>query len=192
MSMREIISHIEKLIDRIRDDDIEKMINEILSAENVFIVGAGRSGLVGRAFAMRLMHLDLKVHVVGEVTTPAFNSKDLLIAISGSGETGSTVTAAEVAIKKGGRVVAVTSQPSSTLAKMAHVLVVVKGRTKEDVAAVPKSYVEREMKPYKMLAPLGTLFEDSCMIFLDGLVAALMKRLEKREEDLKKKHASIE
>ena len=75
---------------------------------------------------------------------------------------------------------------------MADILVVVKGRTKEDAASVPKSYVEREMEPYKMLAPLGTLFEDSCMIFLDGLVAALMRRLEKKEEDLRRKHASIE
>ncbi|MEM4076729.1 MAG: 6-phospho-3-hexuloisomerase, partial [Metallosphaera sp.] len=42
------------------------------------------------------------------------------------------------------------------------------------------------------LAPLGTLFEDTTQVFLDGVVAELMVRLKKTEEDLRLVHANIE
>lgn len=187
--MKSILEHVRSYIDRIRDEDIDHMIKTLLEARKIFIMGAGRSGLVGKAFAMRLMHLDLDVHVVGETTTPAFTDKDVLITISGSGETNSVVTSARVAKGRGGKVAAVTSYPSSTLAQMADCLVIVKGRTKEDM---PASYIERELHPYQRLAPMGTLFEDCCMIFLEGIVASLMDVLEKGEKDMKAKHAVLE
>ncbi len=187
--MKTILEDVRSYIDRIHDEDIDQMINILLEARKIFIMGAGRSGLVGRAFAMRLMHLDLEVHVVGETTTPAFTSEDVLVTISGSGETSSVVNAAEVAKKKSGKVVTITSYPDSTLAHMADVLVVVKGRSKE---GVPASYIERELRPYEKLTPLGTLFEDCCMIFLEGIVASLMEVLEKGEKDMKAKHAVLE
>ena len=187
--MISILDHVRSYIDRIRDDDIDLMIRTLLEARKIFIMGAGRSGLVGRAFAMRLMHLDLDVHVVGETTTPAFTEEDVLITISGSGETNSVVTSAKVAKQRGGKVVAITSYPSSTLGQMADCLVIVKGRTKE---GMPASYIERELYPYQKLTPMGTLFEDCCMIFLEGIVASLMEVLEKGEKDMKAKHAVLE
>ena len=187
--MISVLDHVRGYIDRIRDDDIDLMIRTLLEARKIFIMGAGRSGLVGRAFAMRLMHLDLDVHVVGETTTPAFTEEDVLITISGSGETNSVITSAKVAKQRGGKVVAITSYPSSTLGQMADCLVIVKGRTKE---GMPASYIERELYPYQKLTPMGTLFEDCCMIFLEGIVASLMEVLEKGEKDMKAKHAVLE
>jgi 3-hexulose-6-phosphate synthase/6-phospho-3-hexuloisomerase len=187
--MISILDHVRSYIDRIRDDDIDLAIRTLLEARTVFIMGAGRSGLVGKAFAMRLMHLDLDVHVVGETTTPSFTENDVLITISGSGETNSVLTSAQVAKQRGGKVVAITSYPSSALAQMADCLVIVKGRTKEDM---PASYIERELHPYQRLTPMGTLFEDCCMIFLEGIVASLMEVLEKGEKDMKAKHAVLE
>jgi 6-phospho 3-hexuloisomerase len=187
--MVSILDHVRSYIDRIRDDDIDLMIKTLLKARKIFIMGAGRSGLVGRAFGMRLMHLDLDVHVVGETTTPAFTEEDVLITISGSGGTNSVITSARVVKERGGKVVAITSYPSSTLATMADCIVIVKGRTKEDM---PASYIERELHPYQRLTPMGTLFEDCCMIFLEGIVASLMEVLEKGEKDMKAKHTILE
>ncbi len=187
--MISVLEHVKSYIDRIHDEDIDLMIRTLLEARIIFIMGAGRSGLVGKAFAMRLMHLDLEVHVVGETTTPAFTENDVLITISGSGETNSVLTSARVAKKRGGKVVAITSYPSSSLAQMADCLVIVKGRTKEDV---PASYIERELHPYQRLTPMGTLFEDCCMIFLEGIVASLMEVLDKGEKDMKARHAVLE
>jgi 3-hexulose-6-phosphate synthase/6-phospho-3-hexuloisomerase len=187
--MISILDHVRSYIDRIRDEDIDLAIRTLLQARKIFIMGAGRSGLVGKAFAMRLMHLDLDVHVVGETTTPAFTDDDVLVTISGSGETNSVLTSAKVVKQKGGKVVAITSYPSSTLAQMADCLVIVKGRTKEDM---PASYIERELHPYQRLTPMGTLFEDCCMIFLEGIVASLMEVLDKGEKDMKARHTVLE
>jgi 6-phospho 3-hexuloisomerase len=184
-----ILDHVRSYIDRIRDNDIDQMIRTLLEARKIFIMGAGRSGLVGKAFAMRLMHLALQVHVVGETTTPSFTDEDVLITISGSGETNSVLTSAKVAKGRGGKVVAITSYPSSALAQMADCLVIVKGRTKEDI---PPTYIERELHPYEQLTPMGTLFEDCCMIFLEGIVASLMEVLNKAEKDMKARHAVLE
>ena len=45
---------------------------------------------------------------------------------------------------------------------------------------------------HEPLAPLGTLFEDTVMVFLDSVVVELMERLGKTEEDLRAVHANIE
>ncbi len=60
----------------------------------VFVAGAGRSGLVLRMAAMRLMHLGMTVHVAGDTTTPAISSGDLLLVASGSGTTSGVVKSA--------------------------------------------------------------------------------------------------
>ena len=79
-------------------------------------MGLGRSGLVARAFAMRLMHLGISVYVVGETTTPALSPEDCLCNF-GSGETFSIISAAEIAHKRGTKIIAVTSYVDSTLGK---------------------------------------------------------------------------
>ena len=86
-SVRNIISEISSVMEEIDENTIEEVISEILNANKIFIVGAGRSGLVGKAFAMRLMQIGFKVYVVGETITPSMEEGDLLIAISNSGET---------------------------------------------------------------------------------------------------------
>jgi len=89
----------------IDDEAVDRLAQSILRTlgdRRIFVVGAGRSGLVARAFAMRLMHLGFSVHVVGETTTPRMDPGDLLIVISGSGETLYPATIAGEAKKIGG------------------------------------------------------------------------------------------
>ncbi|HDI73391.1 MAG TPA: 6-phospho-3-hexuloisomerase, partial [Candidatus Korarchaeota archaeon] len=45
---------------------------------------------------------------------------------------------------------------------------------------------------HEPLTPLGTLFELSTMIYFDALIAELVELLGKSEEDLAKRHATIE
>jgi 6-phospho-3-hexuloisomerase len=96
-----IAKHALEVIDRINQEQVELMIGCITDSESTFIVGSGRSELVGKSFAMRLMHLGFRVYVVGDVTTPALTDKDCLIAISGSGETKTVTLAAETAKEVG-------------------------------------------------------------------------------------------
>lgn len=83
----ELIKGIKKALKDISKEQVEKVIEVLLSAKEqkkkIMVIGVGRSGLVGRAFAMRMMHLGFSVHVVGETITPALDADDILFAISG-------------------------------------------------------------------------------------------------------------
>ncbi len=189
-AMVDIVDHISQVAETLKIEQVRGLIDAMIGANKIFIYGAGRSGLVGKAFAMRLMHLDFNVYVVGETITPAFEPGDLLIAISGSGETKTIVDAAEIAKKEGGKVVAITSYANSTLGKIANIVVEIPGRTKTDI---PTDYIARQMlTKYKWIAPMGTLFEDSTMVFLDGIIALLMATFQKTEKDMRRKHATLE
>lgn len=116
-AIQEIIDNILSVSGKLDPKNIEEMSRLLRSSKNVFVMGLGRSGLVARAFAMRLMHLGISVYVVGETTTPALSPEDCLLAISGSGETFSIISAAEIAHKRGTKIIAVTSYVDSTLGK---------------------------------------------------------------------------
>ncbi|WP_455369013.1 6-phospho-3-hexuloisomerase [[Eubacterium] cellulosolvens] len=188
----QITKGVEKTLSKISHKQVENMINMLLWAKykHILIIGVGRSGLIGKAFAMRLMHLDFDVYVMGETITPAIGHGDLIIAISGSGSTKLAVTAAEIGKEVGARIIAVTSHPNSDLGKIADHVVQIRGRTK---IAKEKDYFLRQLTGvHEPLAPLGTIFELSTMIFFDSLIAELIKRLGKSEGELRRKHATIE
>ncbi len=196
--MEFMLSAIEAILDNIRDaeeylveEDIANFIEIITTADNIFVTGAGRSGLAAKAFAMRLMHLGLSSYVVGETISPAINAGDCILAISGSGETNTIVTAAKISKKRGAKVLALTSYPESSLGQLADGIIHVKGRTKVEVD--DENYLKRQIKGnYTSLTPLGTAFELTSLVFLDGLVSELMETMGKTEEDLKNRHTVLE
>lgn len=193
-TMLEIAEQILKVARGIDRQQVLKMLEMLLDAKNkgrkVMVVGAGRSGLVGKAFAMRLMHLGFDIYVLGETITPAVSEGDLVIAISGSGTTQIVVSVAEAAKKMGARVVAITSFPDSPLARISDHLVSIPGRTK--VSKEVDYFARQVLGIYEPLAPLGTLFEDAAMVFFDGVVVALMRALGVNEEYMRSRHANIE
>ena len=189
-AMREIGQHVLNASGILNSKQVDSFIGALLSAKRVFVIGAGRSGLVAKAFAMRLMHLGLDIHVVGETITPALREGDILVVVSGSGETGLPVSAAKVAKKIGAKILAVTTYPKSSLASIADIVVILPGRAKTESTT---DFVHRELTgEYASLAPLGTMFEITAIVFLDGVVASLMAALGKKEEDLKARHATVE
>jgi 6-phospho-3-hexuloisomerase len=189
-AIEEIVENVMAVSAETNKESIIEMMEILTSSKNVFLLGQGRSGLVARAFAMRLMHLGISVYVVGETITPAIGDDDCLLAISGSGETSYIISTAKIAKKRGSKIVAVTSYDDSTLGKMADLVIHIKGRTKVDSE---KNYIKRQMNgKHLSLSPLGTLFEVSTLIFLDALIAQLMDKLGKTEDDLKKRHTVLE
>lgn len=190
-SINAILKNIENAVDYLEEDVIEDFENEILKAENIFVTGAGRSGLAGKAFAMRLMHLGLSAYVVGETISPAIHKNDCIIAISGSGETNTIVSAARIAKDRGSRVLAVTSYPESTLGQLTDSYLLVKGRTKQEVD--DENYMKRQIHGnYTSLTPLGTAFELTTLVFLDAIVSELMDKMQQTENDLRNRHAVLE
>lgn len=149
-------------------------------AGRVFVAGAGRSGLVLRMAAMRLMHLGLTVHIAGDTTTPAISSGDLLLVASGSGTTAGVVKAAETAAKAGARIAAFTTNPDSPLANLADALVVIPAAQKTDHG----SGVSRQYS--------GSLFEQVLFLAAEAIFQTLWDNTDEPAEQLWLRHANLE
>lgn len=190
VSMKLIAGHIEKVASNLDTASVSSLVSSIMNSKRIFLMGAGRSGLAARAFAMRLMHMGFDVYVVGETTTPAVTPDDLVIAVSGSGETPSIASLGAIAKKIGSKLAVITSNKDSTLGNISDIVVIIPGRTKEDINY--EDYHERRMIGYPQLAPLGTIFEISALVFLDAVISELMVRTGASEAELKKRHTVFE
>ena len=190
-SIKAILDNIKSAEDYLDEEAIEKFEDIIIDSKNIFVTGAGRSGLAAKAFAMRLMHLGLSAYVVGETISPAIYEDDCIIAISGSGETNTIVSAVRIAKNRGSKVLALTSYPDSTLGQLADSYILVKGRTKKEVD--DENYMKRQIHGnYTSLTPLGTAFELTTLGFLDAIVSELMEKMQQTESDLKARHTVLE
>ncbi|HEC88318.1 MAG TPA: SIS domain-containing protein, partial [Thermoplasmata archaeon] len=128
MKFEEALSHIKdqihEILKNIEKNKIEKIIELFLNARNIFIYGAGRSGLVGRAFAIRLVHLGFPAFVIGETITKPVGKNDLVVLISGSGETIPVAMTAEIARRLGAKIISITANPDSHIARFADLFVI--------------------------------------------------------------------
>jgi 6-phospho-3-hexuloisomerase len=190
--MRLMGAKIRAIGESLHDDEVEKFLEEILQAKRVYVMGAGRSGLVAKAFAMRLMHLGLQSFVVGETITPAMRADDVLIVFSGSGKTKTVADIAETAREIGAHICLITSNPDSRIGKMAECIVQIESHrdTVENDSA--EFEIRQMLGDHKSFAPLGTLFETASMIFADAVISRLMEITKTDESALKNRHANIE
>lgn len=176
---QEVFATVERLAS-VSAEALDALASATASADRVFVMGAGRSGLALRMTAMRLMHLGLDVHVVGDTTTPAIKSGELLLVASGSGTTESIVRAAQKAAAVGARIAAITVAETSTLASLAEVTVLVPAAQKQDRS-------ESASAQYA-----GSLFEQLVVMIGDGLFHALWERQGTNADDLWPRHANLE
>ena len=75
MQINTIIEELKKASEKINDKQLIGIIDEIEKAQNIFVYGTGRSGLMLKAFAMRLMQMNYSVYVIGETITPAIKKR---------------------------------------------------------------------------------------------------------------------
>ncbi|GLX67723.1 6-phospho-3-hexuloisomerase [Paenibacillus glycanilyticus] len=174
-----IIQELERTLQGIRPGEMEKLAKQIMQAEQIFVAGAGRSGLMMKAFAMRLMHMGLRAYVVGETVTPGITERDLLLIGSGSGETKTLVSMAAKASSIGAAIGVVTIVPASTLGTVASLTVTIPAVTKDNPAGGSNQ-------------PMGTLFEQSLLIMLDTIVMNLMETLQLEGTGMYGNHANLE
>lgn len=160
----------------------ERLTEMILSARKILIAGAGRSGLAAKAFAMRLMHMGFEVYVCGETITPNLESQDLFLVVSGSGSTGSLVEMTKKAKKIGAAIATVSICPGAPIGQLADLAV-------EIPAPTPKAEVN---KAYRSIQPMGSLFEQSCLIYLDSVILRLMEKRQDDSASMFTRHANLE
>jgi 6-phospho-3-hexuloisomerase len=182
-SLLHLSGELESVIGRVARQDpraLNALADLVVGAPRVFVLGAGRSGLALRMTAMRLMHLGLQVHVVGEVTTPAIGPDDLLVTASGSGTTSAVVRAAETAVSVGARVACITTSSTSPLADLATINLVVPAAQKLDRSGAASAQYA------------GSLFEQAVVLLGDALFDALWHRSGQQADELWPRHANLE
>ena len=171
-----------KVLAGVKARELAAFEDAILSSNRVFVTGLGRTGLMARGFAMRLMHLGRRVYHVGDVITPAIRKGDLLIIGSRTGRSKVLLHYVDIAHRAKSRVAVVTANRTSPVGRKADVVLGIDDRA---VVATRK----RRGQPY---LPLGSLFEQAFLLVLDQAVVDLMEALDLAERDLARIHTRFE
>lgn len=154
---------------------MERLLDAMRGSKRLFVAGIGRSGLMARGLAMRLMHLQFEVYVVGETTTPSIRKGDLLLLCSRYGRSRTLATYVEKAHEAGAEVALITMTKKSPLARRVDL-----------IATIPVGADGESSQP------LGTVFEQSLLLYCDALVLLAMRRLGITEADMAKQHTQLE
>lgn len=177
-------------------DEAESFFSEMLKARTIYVAGAGRSGLVARAFAMRLMHIGFESYVIGETITPALSPGDTLVVFSGSGETNSVYDVSETAKELGGRICLITATRVSRMSRLADCMVILCSHQTSD-NSIPSQYEVRQITgQYRSVsasfAPFGTLFETAALIFSDAIISGLIEARHCSLEEARKRLSNVQ
>jgi 6-phospho-3-hexuloisomerase len=179
--VRVVLGEIEGALAKVDRGEIEDLAATLADAGRVFVAGEGRSGFMAKAFAMRLMHLGVTVHVVGETTTPSIGDGDTVVAVSGSGTTAGTVRAARQAGDVGADVRAVTTDRDSELASLS-----------SGVLLVPAATKHRRPGEASTVQPLSSLFDQATHVVLDVVCLRLAERRGVDNASARAAHANTE
>ena len=153
---------------------LDRAVEFLQRAPAIFVYGAGRSGILGRAFAMRLVQLGMTAYVIGESVTPIVKKGDAVFILSGRGESYSSMQTANIVRREGANLIVLTARRTSKLAHAASLV-------------ISLDFPEDALRP--QFAPLGTLFESASLHLTDALIAALMHARGETEESMRSRHA---
>ncbi len=177
-SINFVSDYIKEISKGLDPEIISEFIDAILGAKRIFLMGAGRSGFEARSFAMRLMHLKFNAYVVGEATTPTPDIGDLVIVISGSGNTEPVANMTKyIARNRCQNIITITSDKDSEL-----------GNISRSTIIIPVNPIDINSNFHKCIFPMGTIFEVTIHIFLDAILSALIIITEISEEEMKNRH----
>lgn len=175
------ITHVLSSVDETQALLLSEKMNK---SKRIFMSGEGRSGLMGKALAMRLMHGGFEVYVVGETITPNIEKDDLLIAISGSGSTASLLQFTTQAKEVGADVFLVTTNSDSKIAAIS-----------DGILVVPAATKKRRPEEPKTIQPLGNQFDQSVHLLLDAILIYTIQRgadSGSKYEEMTQRHSNLE
>ncbi|HEU5129764.1 MAG TPA: hypothetical protein VFU12_17430 [Glycomyces sp.] len=171
-SAQTALGEIEAVLAAADQDSLALLAAEIDAAPRVYFAGSGRSLLMMRAVAMRLMHIGLDVHIVGDTTAPAARPGDLLVVASARG--GRSALAAAAAARAAGAKVAAVTASADAFGDAADFLVRLPARTQ-----VPSSQ------------HAGSLFEQSLLVVGDALTRSVQVSRQVPSAALDARHANL-
>lgn len=181
--IKTVADEISAVLSSISEEEAIHLSRHLREAKRIFVYGEGRSGLMGKAFAMRLMHGGFPVYVIGETVTPSIEKDDLLVAISGSGSTGAILQFAAKSKEIGAKVFLVSTNRESKIASICDGILVIPAATKYRRPDEPGT-----------IQPLGNQFDQSVHLVLDAVIIGTLQ-IENQDsayEEMTKRHTNLE
>ena len=160
--------------------EAERLCDELLKANRIATYGVGREGLMMRALCMRLMHLGLDAHVVGDMTTPHLGRGDLLVVSAGPGTFSTANALLGVARDAGARTAVVTAQPDGPAPRAADTVIHLRAQTMADDQGGTS------------VLPMGSLYEAAMLIFFDIVSILLRERTGQTVAGMRDRHTNLE
>jgi len=178
---RRALSEVGGVLDAVPGEDVEAMCRELRAARRIACYGVGREGLMMKALCMRLMHLGLDAHMVGDMTTPPVADGDLLAVSAGPGWFSTVDALVGVAHEAGARTLVVTAQPDGPVPARADVVVHLPAQTMAD---------DRGGEP--SLLPMGSLYEAAQLVFFDLVSIMLREQTGQAPDEMRERHTNLE
>ncbi len=175
------VAEVEAVLARVPAETADRLCDEIQAAGRIACYGVGREGLMMKALCMRLMHLGLDAHVVGDMTTPPLGPGDLFLASAGPGSFSTVLALLGVARGAGARTVVVTARPDGEAPAFA-----------DGVVHLPAQTMADDRRPSAGVLPMGSLYEAVQLFFFDVVSIRLRERLGQSPDEMRARHTNLE
>jgi len=175
------VAELTDVINRIDPVQVDALIELLAKANRVVVYGVGREGLMLKALTMRLFHMGLDAHVVGDMTTPPVGKGDVLVVSAGPGYFSTVAGLMGVARSAGAKTICFTAQPEEKVPQSADLVVVLPAQTMADDTMGPTSFL-----------PMGSLYEGVQYLFFEYLVLVLSDHLGITPEQMRATHTNLE
>lgn len=175
------VAELTDVINRIDSAQIDILIEFLAKANRIFFYGVGREGLMMKALSMRLFHMGLDVHVVGDMTTPPIGKDDILIVSAGPGYISTVAALMGVARGVGAKTICFTAQSGGEASQSANLSVVLPAQTMADDTTGPTSFL-----------PMGSLYEGAQYLLFEYLVLLLRDHMGVTAGQMRQNHTNLE
>lgn len=169
------------VIERIDPAEVGALIETLAGAQRIVLHGVGREGLMMKALAMRLFHMGLDAHIVGDMTAPPVGAGDVLLVSAGPGYFSTVEALMGVARSAGAKTACFTAQPDGMTPGNADLIVVLPAQTMADDTTGPTSFL-----------PMGSLYEGVQYLFFEYLVLLLRDHMGITSEQMRSRHTNLE
>jgi len=166
---------------RLDERPVEAAVEALATARRIALYGVGREGLQIKGLAMRLHHLGLDAHVVGDMTAPPLGAGDLLVVSAGPGHFSTVAALMGVARRDGARTLVVTAQPAGACPAAADLVLPVPAQTMAD-----------DRGPSTSVLPMGSLYEGALYVLFEIMIVKLRERLGVSAEAMRANHTNLE
>ena len=176
-----VIQELSQVLAHMDDASVETALSMIETSQRIVLLSGGREGLALKFFAMRLMHLGKDAHWATTDTCPALRPGDLFICVGGAGGESFVLYTEKSVRQTGARILAVTADPNSAMAKLA-----------DGVLVIPAQAFRCEHAAVPTRQTMGNLFEQSEVLIFDVLTALLRDRMGQTDAEMEKRHRNFE